>query len=81
MCCSKIKIKTFCLGVLARVLACIGQRLHTALDKLNSTWYRFSLYCLVKISRWPNQTTGELLLATYVGGSMKQYVPCCETWV
>ena len=81
MCCNKIKIKTFCLGVLARVLACIGQQLHTALDKLNSTWYRFSLYCLTEISKWPNQTTGELLPVVHVGVSIGQHALRRETWV
>ena len=81
MCCNKVKIKTFCLGILARALACIGQQLHMALDKLNGTWYKFSLYCFTEISKWPNQTTGELLPAAYVGGPIKQYVPCQETWV
>ena len=74
---TRLKLKHFAWGY----LACLGQWLHTALDKLNSTWYRFSLYCLAEISRWPNQTTGELLPATYVGGSIKQYVPRRETWV
>ena len=73
MCCNKIKIKTFCLGVLARVLACIGQRLHAALDKLNSTWYRFLSYCLIEISKWLNQTTGELSPVTHVGISIDRH--------
>ena len=62
-----LKTKTFCLGILARVLAWVGKQLHTALDKLNGTWYRFLLYCFTEISRWPNQTMGELLPVTYVG--------------
>ena len=48
MCCNKLKIKTFCLGILARVLACIGQQLHMALDKLNGTWYRFFIILLYR---------------------------------
>ena len=76
-----LKIKTYCLGILARVLAWVGQQLNMALDKLNGTWYRFSLYCFTEISRWPNQTTGELLPVTYVGGPIKRYVPHRETWV
>ena len=71
----------YCLGVLARVLACIGQRLHAALDKLNSTWYRFSLYCLTEISKWPNQTLGELLPVVHVGVLMGWHAPQQETWV
>ena len=71
----------FCLGVLARVLACIGQQLHAALDKLNSTWYRFSLYCLIEISKWPNQTTGELTPVTPVGIPIDQHAQRQETWV
>ena len=77
----RLKIKTYCLGILARVLAWVGQQLHAALDKLNGTWYRFSFYCFTEISRWPNQMTGELLPVTYVGGPIKGYVPCQETWV
>ena len=53
--------------MLTRVLAWVGKQLHVALDKLNGTWYRFSLYCFVEIAKWPNQTKGELLPVTYVG--------------
>ena len=56
------------MGILARVLACIGQQLHAALDKLNSTWHRFLLYCLIEISKWLNQTMGELSPVTHVTG-------------
>ena len=81
MCCTRHKAKTFCLEVLARVLAWVGKQLHTALDKLNSTWYRFSLYCFTEISKWPNQTTGELLPVTYVGVPIDKNVLKQETWV
>ena len=81
MCYTRLKTKTFCLGILARVLAWVGKQLHTALDKLNGTWYRFSLYCYVEISKWANQTTGELMPATCVGVPIKQHVPRQETWV
>ena len=69
------------MGILARVLAWIGKQLHTALDKLNGTWYRFSLYCFIEISRWPNQTTGELLPVTYVGVLIDRDALQQETWV
>ena len=81
MCYTRLKTKTFCLGILARVLAWVGQQLHTALDKLNGTWYRFSLYCFTKISKWPNQTMGELLTVTYVGVPIKRHAPRREIWV
>ena len=81
MCCTRLKAKTFCLGILARVLAWVGKQLHTALDKLNGTWYRFSLYCSTEISKWPNQTMGELLPVTYVGVPIDQDALQQETWV
>ena len=81
MCCTMLKTKTFCLGILARVLAWVGKQLHTALDKLNGTWYRFSLYCFTEISRWPNQTMGELLPVTYVGVLIERNASKQQTWV
>ena len=81
MCSNRLKTKTFCLGILTRVLAGVGKQLHMALDKLNGTWSRFSLYCFAEISKWPNQTMGELMSATYVGVPIKQHAPRQETWV
>ena len=81
MCLSKIEIKIFCLGVFARTLACIGRQLHTALDSLNSTWYRFALYSAAKVARWPNQTTGELLPITYHRVPTISENVTRETWV
>ena len=69
------------MGILARVLAWVGKQLHTALDKLNGTWYRFLLYCFIEISRWPNQTMGELSSVTYVGVPINQDALQQETWV
>ena len=62
-------------------LALVGRQLHTALDKLNGTWYRFLLYCFIEISKWPNQTMGELLPVTYVGVLIDQHALQQETWV
>ena len=61
------------LGILARVLAWVGKQLHTALDKLNGTWYGFLLYCFTEISKCSNQTMGELLPVTYVGVLINQH--------
>ena len=69
------------MGILARVLAWVGRQLHTALDKLNGTWYRFLLYCFIEISKWPNQTMGELLPVTYVGALIDRHALQQETWV
>ena len=69
------------MGILARVLAWVGKQLHAALDKLNGTWYRFLLYCFIEISRWPNQTMGELLPVTYVGVPIDRDALQQETWV
>ena len=55
MCCTEQRVKLFCLGILSRALAGVGRILHRNLDRLNSVWYRFSIYCLVQVSRWPNQ--------------------------
>ena len=68
----------FCLGILARALAWLGKQLHTALDKLNGTWY---IYCFTEISKWPNQTMGELLPVTYIGVPIDRHVLRQETWV
>ena len=38
-------------------------------------------YIVAEISKWPNQTMGELLPATYVGVPIKQHAPQQETWV
>ena len=57
-----LKTKTFCLGILARVLAWVGKQLHTALDKLNGTWYRFHYTVLLK----------------YQSGQIKQQENCCQ---
>ena len=81
MYCTRLKAKTLCLKVLARVLAWVGKQLHTALDKLNGTWYRFSLYCFTEISKWLNQTTGELLSVTCVGVPIDKNALKQETWV
>ena len=68
------------MGILARVLAWVGKQLHTALDELNGTWYRFLLYCFTEISKWANQM-GELLPVTYVGVLIDQNALQQETWV
>ena len=81
MCYNRIEIKMYCLQAFATVLACIGKQLHSALDKLNSTWYRFSLYCFAEIAKWPNQTTGELLPVTQNGIPVGRRAPRQETWV
>ena len=68
------------MGILARVLAWVGKQLHTALDKLNGTWYRL-LHCFTEISKWPNQTMEELLPVTYVEVPIDQNVLQQEKWV
>ena len=78
MCCIKQGVKLFCLGIASKTLARVGGILHRNLDRLNSLWYRFSVYCLVQVARWPNQTTGELVRVTYLG-AMRASVR--ETWV
>ena len=78
MCCTKQRVKLFCLGIVSKTLARVGGILHRNLDRLNSLWYRFSVYCLVQVARWPNQTTGELTRVTYLG-TMRANVR--ETWV
>ena len=78
MCCIKQRVKLFCLGTVPKTLARIGGILHRNLDMLNSLWYRFSVYCLVQVARWPNQTTGEFVRVTYLG-TIRASVR--ETWV
>ena len=70
MCCTRQKVKLVSLGIISRVLASVGRILHRALDRLNSVWYRFSLYCLSQLDRWPNQTTGELVRVKYTRMTM-----------
>ena len=65
MCCTRQKVKLVGLGIISRVLALVGRILHRALDRLNLVWYRFSIYCLSQLDRWPNQTTGELIRVKY----------------
>ena len=65
MCCTRQKVKLVGLGIISRILATVGKILHRALDRLNAIWYRFSLYHLSQLDRWPNQTTGELIRVKY----------------
>ena len=65
MCCNKQRVKLVGLGIISRILATVGKVLHGALDRLRTVWYRFSLYCLSQLDRWPNQTTGELMRVKY----------------
>ena len=81
MCCTTLNPKTFCLGIVTGILAWTGEWLHRALDRLNRTWYRFSLYCFSEIAKWPNQTTGELLPVVYVGPPVDFNALRQETWV
>ena len=78
MCCTGQKVKLICLEKISRVLASDGRILHRALDRLNSIWYRFSIYCLNQLDRWPNQTTGELIRVKYAKMTM---AGIHETWV
>ena len=78
MCCTKQKVKLICLEIISRVLASVGRTLHRALDRLNSIWYRFSVYCLNQLDRWPNQTTGELIRVKY---AKMTTASIRETWV
>ena len=78
MCCTRQKAKLICLGTISRVLASVGRILHRALDRLNSVWYRFSVYCLNQLDRWPNQTTGELVRVNY---AKMATASIRETWV
>ena len=78
MCCTGQKVKLVGLGIISRVLAIVGRFLHRALDRLNSVWYRFSLYCLSQLDRWPNQTTGELVRVKYTKMTTASNL---ETWV
>ena len=74
----KTKGKTFLSRDNIKDIGQTGGILHRNLDRLNSLWYRFSIYCLVQVARWPNQTTGELVRVTYLratGVNMR------ETWV
>ena len=65
MCCTEQGLNS-CLGIISRTLARVEGILHRNLDRLNFLWYRFSVYCLVQVARWPNQTTGELVRVTYL---------------
>ena len=78
MCCTEQRVKLFCLGIISRTLARVGGILHRNLDRLNSLWYRFSVYCLVQVARWPNETTRELVGVTYLGTTRAN---ARETWV
>ena len=78
MCCTRQKVKLIHLEIISRVLAPVGRILHRALDRLNSIWYRFSVYCLNQLDRWPNQTTGELVKVKY---AKMMTASICETWV
>ena len=78
MCCTRQKVKLICLEIIFRVLASVGRILHRALDRLNSIWYMFSIYCLNQLDRWPNQTTGELIRVKYAKMMMASIR---ETWV
>ena len=78
MCCYEQRVKLVDLGIISRILATVGKVLHRALDRLHMVWYRFSLYCLSQLSRWPNQTTGELMRVRYI--EMKT-ASNSQTWV
>ena len=78
MCCDEQRVKLVGLGIISRILATVGKVLHRALDSLHTVWYRFSLYYLSQLSRWPNQTTGELMRVRYV--EMKT-AGNSQTWV
>ena len=78
MCAVQNKGLNSCLGIVSKILARVGGILHRNLDRLNSLWYRFSVYCLVQVARWPNQTTCELTRVTYLR-TMRANVR--ETWV
>ena len=78
MCCTIQKVKLVGLGIISSVLTSVGKILHGTLDRLNSVWYRFSLYCLSQLDRWPNQTTGELMRVKYTKMTMASNL---ETWV
>ena len=78
MCCTKQRVKLFCLGIVSKTLARVGGILHRYLDRLNSLWYRFSVYCSVQVARWPNKTTGELVRVTCLGAIRAN---AGETWV
>ena len=78
MCCTRQKVKLVGLEIISRVLASVGRTLHRALDRLNSIWYRFSVYCLNQLDRWPIQTTGELIRVKY---TKMTTASIRETWV
>ena len=78
MCCTKQRVKLFCLGIISRTLVRVEGILQKNLDRLNFSWYGFSVYCLVQVAKWPNQTTGELVRVTYLG-AIRANVR--ETWV
>ena len=78
MCCTRQKVKLVGLEIISRVLASVGRTLHRAYDRLNSIWYRFSVYCLKQLDRWPNQTTGELIRVKY---TKMTTASIRETWV
>ena len=78
MCCDEQRVKLVGLGIISRILATVGKVLHRALDRLHTVWYRFSLYCLSQLSRWPNQTTGELMRVRYVEMKM---AGDSQTWI
>ena len=78
MCYNKQRVKLVGLGIISRILATVGKVLHRALDRLHTVWYRFSLYCLSQLGRWPNQTTGELTRVRYTEMKMASNF---ETWV
>ena len=81
MCHTNIKTKVYCLQAFAIILAWMGRQLHASLDKLNSIWYRFSLYTLVEVARWPNQTTGALQPISKGEIPVNRRMPRQETWV
>ena len=81
MCHNQLEVKRHCLQAIATVLACVGKQLHSALDRLNNTWYRFLLYCFAGIAKGPNKTTGELLTVTQSSIPVSKRAPRQETWV
>ena len=47
------------LSTIARILSCLTRCVISAQEILNTVWYRFTLYTVKRVGRWPNYTTGE----------------------
>ena len=76
--CTVQRVKLFCMGVILRTLTRLEGILHRNLDRLNSLWYRFSMYSPAQVSRWPHQTTGELVRVTYLRTTGANTRETCE---